>query len=71
MARLLLELIKFSTGAAVKIVYSTASACLWSGNNKIIDTNNLPVGGRLDEGEKTPRRVTPIGEYRRRSKLKG
>lgn len=66
MARLLLELIKFSTGAAVKIVYSAAGA--WSGNNNI-DANNLPVGGRREE--ETPRRVTPIGEYRRRSKLKG
>ena len=68
MARLLLELIKFSTGAAVKMVYSAAGACVWSGNNNI-DTNDLPVGGRREE--ETPRKVAPIGEYRRRSKLKG
>ncbi|KIM49473.1 hypothetical protein M413DRAFT_109098 [Hebeloma cylindrosporum] len=69
MARLLLELIKFSTGAAVKIVYSAAGACLWSDNNKN-DANNTLVGGRLYERGQTQRRVTPIDEYRRRSKLK-
>ena len=70
MARLLLELIRFSTGAAVEIVYSAAGACLWSGNGHN-GANNTTIGGRLDEGGKTPRRVAPIDEYRRRSKLKG
>ena len=50
------------------MVYSAAGACVWNGNDNI-DANNLPVGGRREE--ETPRRVAPIGEYRRRSKLKG